>query len=768
MSIAVSWPAWVPTAVAVALACLRLAAFDYHFALAVAPVSCVAASLMARSGLAQRRALGLDWVVLVAGPLAVAALVAAWQPSCGLADGAALWLLGPIAASLWGAAAGALAALAPKPSSQRLTLVGLMIGAAVPCAAHFLTSPQIDAYAPQVGHIAGALYEDAVAATWRDVAYRLADLGWILPLLAVVRLATRLDLPWSLGTVHLLLRSRGAVRWSAVVAVSAVGIAAHQAGPQRWRIAAHAYATPLPIRSVVADNGTVHVTIFGPRGPKWRQPLAQLQHDVAFRYQQLAKWFGHPITGVHLYAWPDAGTKRAWTGAHKVEMAKPWLRQIHMVLPEYGSTTLTHELAHVFAAVWADNPLGVPLKHGLVPDALTIEGMAVAAEWPLRAELDPHGWARAARQLGKAPSLDQLASPTGFLRLNPDLAYTLAGSLLRYIGQTCGRAALARAYAHGELAVGCPVPLPQVLLGWAAFVDDPKRAHLTPSDLERARARFEPPGLFDRPCALAVGRCSDRAAGQHLAGNDRAAADLWATLVQRLPIADWRALDPAVAAHWHIANASAGDAQTAAVALQNWLDSQQARPVSHRPNPLATASVLSVVGDLDWQSGQLLAAQLAWSKAQRAPLDEASQRTLEVKQALAQVPAAHRTLASVLCVGGAFEPPEPVLADLRQSLPTHPLATWLWARRMLRYGQSAPALAAIESALPAMRLAYPLVYREALRTVALAWARRGDCQKLSRVLRLVQPTSLQEELTQRCQVTLPSGANSADARLDAP
>lgn len=150
--------------------------------------------------------------------------------------------------------------------------------------------------------------------------------------------------------------------------------------------------------------------------------------DAAFRFQSLYTWFGGAPTPIDLYLYRDSAQKRRLMGADRVDMAKPWLRQVNMVLPEYGASVLTHELAHVFAVQFAPAPFGVPMRFGVLPDALLIEGVAVAAEWPLRNGLDPHQWARAMRQLGLAPKLQLLMSPTGFFGQSSERAYTLVSS----------------------------------------------------------------------------------------------------------------------------------------------------------------------------------------------------------------------------------------------------------------------------------------------------------------------------------------------------
>ncbi len=748
--IAQGWVAAAPAAMALAMALLGLGAWDYHLALAVAPVTAWAAAVAMGRWLRGTAGLAGPAAMVGLGPLAVAAVATWWQPACNVLDSLGLWLLGPVCAGLWGLGVGALAALAPGPRRARGALATLLVAAAVPGAVHFLASPQIYVYLPHTGRIAGALYEDAVAAGWRDVAYRLADLAWTLPVLAVAAQLRTRDQPWSVAGLRRAARADRAVVWAFVTAVAAVAIGLGAAGVQRWRTPRSAFDAALPVAIQVAGPGGVAVTVHGPRGRRWQLPLQQLRDDVAFRHHQLTGWFGHATLDIALYAWPDAASKRAWTGAHRVEMAKPWLRQVHMVLPEYGSTTLTHELAHVFAARWAGNPLGVALGTGWLPDALLIEGVAVAAEWPVRGGLDPHGWARAARLIGKAPPLDGLGSSAAFLRMNPDLAYTLAGSLLRFVGDSCGSAGLARAYGSGKLASACDRPLAEVLRSWANFVDDPTRPQPSAADLERARARFEPAGLFDRPCALAVGRCRDRAGTDHLAGNDRAARDAWLRLLAALPASTER-LQAGVVLDAAAADSAAGHAAAATATLQDWLTAQLARPAAAAPNRLTLAAARSVLGDLHWQAGALARAEAAWRDAAQAPVDEGMARTLAVKLHFARLPGAAPLLRHVLCAGGPMARTDPLIEALPTALPGDPVALALHGRRALRFGDPEQGLVALREVLPKLREEHPWMFAEVVRAVGLALAWQGRCAELDGLRPDLAPPALARETKERCK-----------------
>ena len=135
------------------------------------------------------------------------------------------------------------------------------------------------------------------------------------------------------------------------------------------------------------------------------------------------------------------------------------------------------------------------------------------------------------RRLHLAPPMARLLAPTGFFSQSSARAYTLAGSLLRWVRDTYGAAALMRVYRYADLTRATGVPLPRLLANWGRFVDG---LELQPEDLARAHARFERPGLFFRPCSLEIGRCRERARRAWDAGDDDRALLEWSTLRQRI------------------------------------------------------------------------------------------------------------------------------------------------------------------------------------------------------------------------------------------
>ena len=722
-----SLPAVAPTLLAAGLLVSPTwGALDYHASLALAPAVGLCALQLAATGRDSVQTL----IGLVLAPLATLLLGALWVPNCNILYGLGFYLLGP-AMSLpvglgWGRLGRSLAPQSPVALAWTLALASTL-----PPLWHFLLHPQVFAFHGLVGYVAGALYEDAVALSWPYLTFRVIDLALWLPLLAVLaRLPTSGRLSW-------LRRQRWLVPWLAVEG-AALGIAVLAAGAAQWRVATADVAAALPLRDVLTAAETAWqpppdpqrpaLVLHLPATPSARRALPALRADAAFRYAELSRQFGvAPQRTIHLYLYADAGEKQRWMGASRVDMAKPWLRQVHMVLPEFGSSVLKHELAHVFAAEWAASPLGIPLRNQMIPDAMLIEGLAVAMEWPLRAGLDPHQWTRAMRAAGLAPSLLQLWSLTGFLGQSSDRAYTVAGSFLRWLLTTRGPEPVRRLYAGEPLARVTAKSLPELTAEWEAFVDDPRLHPLTAEDRARAELRFSRPGLFEKPCALEVGRCSAAADRAAEAGRPAVAAQTRADLLSR--VAAHVALgrdDPEL----HLAYADDLARLARLTEAEAELSALSARAGAERIHPLLRAVVTAALGDVAWRRGGVAAARDAWRAAARAPVSEAMRRTLEVKQHFAGAPGAAEAMDRLWTLGGwrAAGGVGGAIARLRAALPDDPVAAAIAARRQMAAGQRRAGCAALAASVWPLLATAPWSAVEATRQLALNAAFAPTCR----------------------------------------
>lgn len=716
-----AWPALVPTLVALVLITIPgLGTLDYHACLILAPIVGLCAGHLVLRGPARLT----DWLALVLAPLAALWFAAYWLPNCNLLYGSWFYVLGPGCSALVGAAWGRLASWLPVGPWLRVGAFWLLVLLSlVRPALHFYWNPQVFAFHGLVGWLAGALYEDAVTVRWPYIAYRLLDVAVWGPLLA---------LP---SPPLAALRTSAHARLLLALVIVAAVVSELRAGPERWRVTTTqiaAEALPVQVR-VPAEGGVPALVLHLPAGPRWTWARTLLAEDVAFRAWQLRRWFGKaPTATIDVFLYPDADSKRDWMGAERVDMAKPWLRQVHMALPEYGASVLAHELAHVFASVAAPPPFAVPLRHGLIPDAVLIEGVAVAAEWPVRGGLDPHQQARAMRLLGLAPDLRTLFSPVGFFGQSSDRAYTLAGSFLRWLATTHGMPAVLRLYETADVEVATHLSLDELTLAWGVFVDDPRLHPLAAADIDRARARFERPGLFAQPCALEVGRCEVRAHQFWRTGRDLRAHAAWKSLVERVAAASGGAVAPDLTQAWAVSRFRAGETESALALLDQLAALPEATTKTTGPalNRLQRAQVWLLRGDLRLQAGDLAGALADWRDAAGLPVGEGTLRLLEVKRALLAQPDDLQFVQRVLAAGGPPIDAERMIDEFHASRPDQPVAAYLWARMHLLRDRPEEAAAVLHKTWPQLeKLTW--TGRETARLLALDDARHGRCDRLA-------------------------------------
>lgn len=739
--------ALVPGAVAVAL-CLvpGFDVLDYHACLALAPVVGLCAGHLAistLSGRLPRSRATLAALALLSLPLLVLIGAMAFTPNCNPLYGLGFYALGPFFSALVGAGLATLAwLLLPGAGATTLGLFyALVLLSVVPPLGHFYAAPQVFAYHGLTGYIAGALYEDAVQISRPYLMFRLLDLALWLPVLALGRIVADSPLPrrraWGSAV------QRPLVRVALAAVLTAAALSWVLAGPERWRIATADVKDALPVRVEVpsAEGGTALV-LHMPADARLQGDRTRAVEDASFRFRSLQRFFGATPGTIEVFLYPDAATKRRWMGANRVDMAKPWLRQVHMILPEFGASVLTHELAHVFASRFGAAPFGVPLRHGIMPDAVLIEGMAVAAEWPHPGGLDPHQWTRAMRALHLAPRLEALFSTSGFFSQSSDRAYTLAGSFLRWLIETRGMAVAQRLYHSADIEEATGQPLAALVPAWEAYVDDAARHPLSADDRERAQARFEKPGLFHRPCALEIGRCTERAEGLWRRAKDREASVVWRTLMDRLHGAVAGSLEPELNLGWADALARIADRPAA----RRLVDTVLAETSLNR---LQRAQALIVRGDLALQSTDVAAALADWDAAARLPLGHAALRTLEVKRHLAVLPAGLPIVQRLFASGAPYTEIEPVLAELRATLPGDPVARYLLGRFDVLHGPGQSGAETLRAVLPELTTAE--LRAETLRLVALDLARQGAVEDLARWSQQDAPHDWLAEMTRRCQ-----------------
>lgn len=405
---------------------------------------------------------------------------------------------------------------------------------------------------------------------------------------------------------------------------------------------------------------------------EWKEPaIAALAADCEFHAADIAAALGLPAPPrVTVFVHRSDEEKRRHVGAGATSYTKPWLREIHLTQAGWPHPVLRHELVHAVAAALDPGPLGVPARAGVLVSAGLVEGLAVALEVP-RGSWTVHEWSAALGDLGLAPDVAGQLGPAGFWTTAPARAYTAAGSLIAFLLQRHGGAAVAQLYRTGDFEAAFGRPLEPLVAEWRAFLAALPRP---PGLAAAARARFSRPALFAVPCAREVAALEQRAWAE--AGHGQVAAACAG--LRRVSTLTGRA-GPLKSAGDLLARSGALDQAEAAY--------QEAARAAGDGDLALSAALASARADLAWRRDQPAEAAAGWVVARAAGGDRQEQRLLEAKLAALADPELSRAVKPWLL--GAADPVT-ALAELERL--DRPLASYLAARARLSRGELAEAL----------------------------------------------------------------------------
>lgn len=634
------------------------------------------------------------WLMI---PWACIALNMTRVRNCELGQGLAFHLLGPgMGVVLAAVSATALGAWLRRP---RLAIAAAI---ALPCAdiawalARFWASPEIFFYGHTFGYFPGTFYDRGRSIELAYVWFRGLTLAWMVAwawLYRVVRLQA--------VARHALRRARQATQTSVQsgVEMHAPTAASHPTmdsvwnmqrwiSPSMWRAVraghvgqyrqirlhalggtlmvmmcagvvalGHARGTELGIRSSAkwiqsrlgrTVQGRV-CTVVVPRELRTEQ-ARRLADDCDFRVNQAERMLQTRQRGrVTAYFFRSAQEKQRLMGAGDTYIAKPWRREVYLQLESWPHSVLAHEVAHVVAGNVARGPFRVAGRFGgWWPNPALIEGVAVAVAWQSMRALapqgrggrSPHESAKALVVLGKAPSLESVFGMR-FIAHASDRAYTIAGSVLRYLLDRDGPAPLAAAYRTGDVQSAYGQSLKAIEREWRAFLA--RDVSLPAAELELARARFVERPVFTDVCPHYVEALQEK-------------------LLQSVSIAEWARVQ-----QWcdELLRVRPGDATAGVYHVASWaMRGDQVRAERALRDLRATAGATQVVvdrarewmADAAWLQGRVADARPLYQSLLTRPQSEDALRRLEAKVASLQSNSQVSAAALGLLVRATSEP----------------------------------------------------------------------------------------------------------------
>jgi len=611
-------------------------------------------------------AVGVSWLLLLV-PFVLLCLNALRGQVCDPYEGLAFLALGPWPSVTLAAIVGVFASLFAGP--RVATALALLVPAAAIARAMFafVDTPGIFAFGHLFGYFPGTLYDRQVDVPDAWLSHRLLS-GVLAAGLWAFVCATRDS---RTGRARLVRLQAHPIVASLVIALAATALVM---GRQ-----SHALGHTTSSRHVASSLGMAvegpHCRVVVPRELD-RAEAQRLTEECELRIAQLEHTLGVRETGrITAYFFRSPQEKRRLMGAARVYIAKPWRREAYLQLSGFPHPVLAHELAHVVARHIATGPFGVPGKlHGLIPEPTLVEGLAVAVDPTSRDEFTPHQWAKAAKAAKVAPPLSALLGPK-FLAQNQALAYTLAGSFLRYVLDTYGAEKVRRIYRTGDVPGSLGKGFAELEKAWEQALEKlpmPARASAL------AKLRFERPGVFSQVCPHQIEQLESEL-GAALAAGDLTRA--------RKRCSEVLAIDPGnsgTRATYAGTLAQAGDRKAADIQLK-----QLEGPPSAPTPTIARARTL--VADASYLKGDHAAALAAYRALVQLPQGEPELRQLEVKLLALEAAEPTRTIVAELLIGQGGKPPDQRVAmyliHRLHEQRTDGLAQYLEARQLLFAGR---------------------------------------------------------------------------------
>jgi tetratricopeptide (TPR) repeat protein len=624
------------------------------------------------SGAIFRRVAASMWL-LVVPPALILTINALFVANCDLLEGAVFYGMG---AGLGVLFAGQLGAASGILTRSRLGGVALALALGLAWTArdllHLYTDPPIFFFNPFVGFFSGAIYDDAIAVDGRFIAYRLVNAAQLLWLWLFV------DLGWSEG------------RWS-VAAIRGRGLRA--AGGVWARFAAVSFLcgalfgarAPLGIEmsqeAIEAELGgrltSGPITLVYDMATLDQEEAERLSLDARFRLDQLLDALeesaAEPMT---IFVYGSKDQKRRLMGAARVQLAKPWLRQVHMDRPALGDPKLGHEIAHVLLGTYADTLLRVPARGGLLVNAGLVEGAAVALE-PPSGSFDVHSRSAAMRALGHAPRLQRLLGPDGFWSQAAARAYTLTGSFLTWLKQTRGTDAFKSVYGSGDFETVYGEPIEALVADWEAWLD---AREISPRLRAWADVIYRRQGVLHRTCPLEIARLEREAANLASAGDIVGAAAILEEVARHLPDSAVKLLRLAAL------RASSGSSTEALELVETGL------ALEDTPE-LIGARFREIRADVLWREGDPAAAAEIYAALAELPLSPDRWRLVALKADVARSPELEPIYGPYL-LGGRRDVEIDIvyLTEAAAELQGEPLALYLLGRRTYQAGRPGEAV----------------------------------------------------------------------------
>lgn len=615
------------------------------------------------------------WPLLVIPPT-ILLINALWVRNCDPVEGFGFFVMCAGLSMLFASQMGAACAITlSRPLWAGAAFTGIWILWLGRDLAHLYVSPAIFGFNPFVGYFSGAVYDAAIQVDSRLFAFRGANLC------ALCLVWWGASMAWDRRAGRVSIERLRCASWRSWLLLAAIAVAWGGLHGMRGHLGYEVTRDHLRRELGGVWEGD-RIVVHYDRPTISEVEARHIHEDLVYRLHTLETALDdHFPEPVHAYVYASSARKRALMGGAVVDVAKPWLGEIHVNRPAFGDPVLGHELAHVVLGKYAHGPLQVPAAWGVLLHVAVVEGAAEALEWS-GDPLTHHQWSAAMRRLGLAPDLARIMDPEGFWMQPAGRAYTLSGSFMRWLLDTRGPDLFKRVYADGDFAAAYGETTESLVRAWEGFVD---AQELPAEALALARRRFDVKAVLRSTCPLEIARMEAEAVRLARDGQDEAAIALRREVIGFVPESARKRV-PLIHALARLGRVEELDAAVADALSLDGLDS------------VTRTALEEIQADGHWRAGDRKGARAGYERIASADQSEDRRRNVLVKRDVVSHPGAEPILGPYLLGPGGDESIS-YLTEAVADLPRDPLAIYLLGRRLAHLRRPEEAVGPLRSAI---------------------------------------------------------------------
>lgn len=363
----------------------------------------------------------------------------------------------------------------------------------------FYTSPQVYFFNHIFGFFAGSIYDDAIEIEPRYLFFRLETLA-ISGALLTWRFRSSMR-PSLLRILLLSLLSAAIFLW----------LQSEELGITSSRHAIMRKLVPIDSAKLWYASPTLS-----------EKERTYLRRHIELELSDLQRMMElDSVPPIYIFIYPDAETKKRFTGLDKTEIARVWMNEIHITQRNID-TVLRHELVHILMKPFGDKWLGLSRSIGL------LEGIAMALETPsFEWTLDE----MSANFFDHRPDFNPKAlfNPLGFWTGLSATSYTLSGSFVKYLLKTHGMDAFKRVYATADFEEVYGQSLDELLIAWLEHLNT---VVVPPQINPYYKQVFERKTIFQIECPHSIARLLKKCAKMHQQGQYEQASQIAAQVLK--------------------------------------------------------------------------------------------------------------------------------------------------------------------------------------------------------------------------------------------